>query len=207
MEGFLLKGLLSLVILSNVIFPPGTSPIPSNIRDVNPFNTFLSGTSSGPDIAVSRFDLRFGTVPIHTPSLPLVVTVANTGDEGLEITGVNITGTWDYAFSIVSDNASGQTLTPGESANISVTFNPIETGPQGASLRITSNDPDENPVNVRLYGTGVEYGIIHGTVYDDTNCNGVQDPGEPGIVGVTVTLDGTTTDITDANGYYSRNAS
>lgn len=40
-------------------------------------------------------------------------------------------------------------------------------------------------------------------VWNDLNANGVQDSGEPGIAGVLVTLDGTTTTTTDASGYYA----
>ncbi|WP_131814186.1 SdrD B-like domain-containing protein, partial [Streptococcus bovimastitidis] len=47
---------------------------------------------------------------------------------------------------------------------------------------------------------------IGDTVWEDTNKDGVQDSGEPGIPGVTVTLtnpDGSTkTTTTDENGYY-----
>ena len=52
---------------------------------------------------------------------------------------------------------------------------------------------------------------ISGTVFQDININGVQDPGEPGIAGVTLYLDlnnsgmlesGDPTAITDSNGNY-----
>ena len=46
-------------------------------------------------------------------------------------------------------------------------------------------------------------GTINGTVFNDLNANGIQNTGEEGIAGVTVTLDGTTTTTTDANGNYS----
>ncbi|WP_353290992.1 SdrD B-like domain-containing protein, partial [Streptococcus uberis] len=51
-----------------------------------------------------------------------------------------------------------------------------------------------------------EVHTIGDTVWEDTNKDGIQDAGEPGIPGVTVTLtnpDGTTvTTTTDANGHY-----
>ncbi|MFC1946579.1 choice-of-anchor D domain-containing protein [Chloroflexota bacterium] len=178
MEGFLLKGLLSLVILTNVIFTPGSSSFLSINPDENRVNAFLSGIVYEPDIDVSPGAINFLNVPINSSSVPRVVTVTNKGDAGLEITGVNITsflGTWDYAFSIVSDNASGKTIASGESVNISVTFNPTVAGIQLSTLRITSDDPDENRVYVRLYGTGVEddttdpYTCCHDPADSDTD--------------------------------------
>ena len=50
-------------------------------------------------------------------------------------------------------------------------------------------------------------GTVSGTIYDDVNGNGVQDPGEPGLSGVTVvitdSLGNIVTVVTDANGNYT----
>ncbi|MFK7957536.1 MAG: beta strand repeat-containing protein [Lysobacterales bacterium] len=50
-------------------------------------------------------------------------------------------------------------------------------------------------------------GTVNGVIYEDTNGNGVQDPGEPGIAGVEVVITdsagGTQTVNTDASGSYS----
>jgi uncharacterized repeat protein (TIGR01451 family) len=44
---------------------------------------------------------------------------------------------------------------------------------------------------------------IYGIVFEDTNCNGDRDGGEPGIPGVTLTLDGSRTTTTGIQGTYS----
>jgi len=44
--------------------------------------------------------------------------------------------------------------------------------------------------------------VITGFIWNDVNNNGIQDAGEPGIAGVSVSL-GTATTSTDANGFYS----
>ena len=44
---------------------------------------------------------------------------------------------------------------------------------------------------------------IYGTVYNDANANGLQDAGETGIAGVTVTLDGGTSSSTNTLGQYT----
>jgi fimbrial isopeptide formation D2 family protein/uncharacterized repeat protein (TIGR01451 family) len=82
-----------------------------------------------------------------------------------------------------------------------------ETGssnPDGEGDSGTSDDP--TPVDL----PEVPLSEISGTVFEDTNNDGVQDPGEPGISGVQVTLTGTDvfgnpvsiTVTTDANGDY-----
>jgi len=45
-------------------------------------------------------------------------------------------------------------------------------------------------------------GTLSGFVWSDTNNNGIQDPGEPGIAGASVSL-GSFTTFTDATGFYS----
>jgi len=47
-----------------------------------------------------------------------------------------------------------------------------------------------------------EYATIYGTVFKDSNSNQVQDEGEAGIAGVTITLDGVITASTDISGSY-----
>ena len=49
----------------------------------------------------------------------------------------------------------------------------------------------------------IEFAVIYGTVFNDTNGNGEQDYGEAGIPGVTVTLDETTSVVTNESGQYT----
>jgi len=46
------------------------------------------------------------------------------------------------------------TLTAGATRNIIVRFTPSSAGAKGASLSISSNDPDESPFLINLSGTG-----------------------------------------------------
>ncbi|MFI3702243.1 accessory Sec-dependent serine-rich glycoprotein adhesin, partial [Streptococcus uberis] len=72
----------------------------------------------------------------------------------------------------------------------------------GSSVTFTINGADNMTLDTGL----VKVYTIGDTVWEDTNKDGIQDAGEPGIPGVTVTLtnpDGTTvTTTTDANGHY-----
>jgi uncharacterized repeat protein (TIGR01451 family) len=141
--------------------------INSDDPDEGTVNVSLSGTgttpSSGPgpgpgpepDIDVNPLNINFGSVQVGTSSLPMVVTITNLGNANLNIGTITVTSADSMHFSIISDSASGQSLLPGASADVSVQFNPLSTGlKNNADLSIPSNDPDEGIVNVSLSGTG-----------------------------------------------------
>ena len=58
-------------------------------------------------------------------------------------------------------------------------------------------------LTVVFTNTPIPLGAIGDFVWHDFNGNGVQDAGEPGIAGVTVSLNTGATTVTDAGGYYS----
>jgi len=84
----------------------------------------------------------------------------------------------------------------------------VETDPAG----YLSSTPNEVPVNLSTGMSGtVEFGdwqapahlaTISGVVYQDADGDGVLDPGEVGIQGAAVSLDGLTTISTNAAGFY-----
>ncbi len=47
-----------------------------------------------------------------------------------------------------------------------------------------------------------QLGVVQGIVFDDSNANGIREAGEVGVPGVRVTMNGTVTRTTDANGFY-----
>ncbi|HYI21021.1 MAG TPA: hypothetical protein VEX62_00155, partial [Candidatus Limnocylindrales bacterium] len=65
-----------------------------------------------------------------------------------------ITGTNASHFQVDANNCAGETLVPDETCTIDVIFDPSTTGSKVATLRISSNDPDENPVDRALSGNG-----------------------------------------------------
>src|SRR5207237_890327 len=88
-------------------------------------------------------------------------------------------------------------------------FSPTLTG-----AGTTATDSNGSPASDITLAAGesnqtIDFGYyqpasIGNFLWNDLNHNGVQDGGEPGISGVTVTLSGTAsgTTITDANGFY-----
>ena len=89
--------------------------------------------------------------------------MTNDGDADLSISSVTIVGTGSGNFGVDTDNCGGETLAPTESCTILVVFDPSTTGLKNATLRIASNDPDENPVDRALSGTGTS-GPTTGTI-------------------------------------------
>ncbi|WP_205755997.1 SdrD B-like domain-containing protein, partial [Lacibacter luteus] len=88
----------------------------------------------------------------------------------------------------------------------------IATDDQNDGNAVVSGEVKTDPFTLTNSSTNIDFGIyktacLGDFVWNDLNANGVQDAGEPGISGVTVTLskpDGTTaTTTTDANGAYS----
>ena len=107
-----------------------------------------------PDITVTPTALAFGNVVVKTNSAYRVVTVSNDGTASLSIGTVTQGGTNRNQFSTANDSCSGRTLARGQACTVSVRFSPTTRGLKTATLVISSNDPDENPVAVQLSGTG-----------------------------------------------------
>lgn len=104
------------------------------------------------DIAVNPAALNWGEVTLGSNATQTLV-VSNTGNASLQVTATSLTGANAGEFAIASGGAPF-TLAPGTTRNMVVRFSPAAVGAKSASLNLTSNDPDENPVTVALSGTG-----------------------------------------------------
>lgn len=126
---------------------------PDPARDT--VNVVLTGTGLAPNIGANPNPLQFGQLTVNT-ELILTVNITNTGNINLTITNLQLTGTNVNQFSLVSPPVPPITITPnGTPVPVRVRFRPTSAGAKTAALRLTSNDPDENPFNVTLTGSGV----------------------------------------------------
>lgn len=162
-------------VAANVTFaPPGTNftftaDRPASRGGSAPFNLITnngSGTYSVGGISlVTAFQVQFpdinaapnshdyGNVTVGGTASQMFV-VTNTGQSDLNVTATTVTGMNAAEFSI--DSGGGAfTLTPAQSRNVEVSFNPTSPGTKNAALRFESDDPDENPLDVALTGNGV----------------------------------------------------
>lgn len=102
---------------------------------------------SVPALDLGEIDLNFGA------SVQQTVTVSNFGSGDLQIHSVSLTGTDAGEFGLESGGGAAL-LVAGASQDIVVFFDPASEGAKGATLLITSDDPDEPTVNINLTGTG-----------------------------------------------------
>jgi glucose/arabinose dehydrogenase len=108
-----------------------------------------------PNAAPSGEQLVFDEVRGGAASAPKTLTVFNTGTGALSVTGLSITGPAAALFNITPGISLPATVPAGGSLNVNVTFNPTGAtplGPTSATLRLTSNDPDQPTIDFFLGG-------------------------------------------------------
>jgi len=142
----------------SVIFTPGaagsrsaTLQIPSDAN--NGVQTVsLTGTGIVAIAAASPATLSYGNQLLNAASSAQVITVTNSGQSPLTISGTNLTGsnTGDFA---VTGNSCSTALNYNASCTIGVAFTPAATGARNATLNIASN-ASNGVQTVALTGTG-----------------------------------------------------
>jgi hypothetical protein len=135
--------------------------IASNDADENPFVVALTGTGVNPEItveeplntALASGDSRtFATTAMGSES-SFLFTVKNTGDDDLSGLALSQTGSHTGDFLIVNAGFAAS-LPPDQATSFSVIFKPLAAGTRTTTLRISSNDADENPYLIHLSGLG-----------------------------------------------------
>jgi hypothetical protein len=129
--------------------------IASDDPDENPLNIDLIGTGLAPevpDIDCNSTHLNWLAIVGKISGWQFIV--YNEGNADLNVTDVTITGANASEFSI-GMGGGAFTLAPSGFRYIFVYFTPTSVGSKSAAVSITSNDPDENPFNIDLIGTGI----------------------------------------------------
>jgi len=134
----------------------GNVSITSN-DPVNPtVNVPLSGTGStaaSGQLSGSPASLSFGTVGVGSPSSQSIQ-LTNTGNAAVHITSVSARGT---GFSATGVTAPA-TLSPSQTATLSVTFDPTTTGNVTGSITILS-DASNSTFTIPLSGSAAQPGL------------------------------------------------
>ncbi|VTS40238.1 Serine-aspartate repeat-containing protein F precursor [Streptococcus porcinus] len=142
--------------------------------------------------------------------------IQDPGEPGISGVTVTLTNPDGSTQTTTTDSNGHYGFTELSDGDYTVTFEtPKGYQPTIANTGDDTKDSDGQVVKVTVAGSDnptIDSGFVKethtigDTVWEDTNHNGIQDPGEPGISGVTVTLtnpDGSTqTTTTDSNGHY-----
>jgi hypothetical protein len=142
----------------------GLLSINSNDPDSPLVTVALTGNAPAPDIAVSPTNVSFGNVCQGEPATRNVE-ILNTGGCDLTITAITrVAGTSDFSVSLPS---LPLVLVSGAKVTVPITVNATVQGARNAEFRISSNDPDENPISVFVAATSVAPDIaIQGSPVD-----------------------------------------
>ena len=106
--------------------------------------------SSVPTLSVSPASLAFGTVSVNSPSSQ-AITLSSTGTAAVTVSAASVTGA---GFTVSGANFP-LTLNPGQTATLTVQFNPTVAGATAGQLTLTSNSSTGSSAIVGLTGTGV----------------------------------------------------
>ena len=114
----------------------------------------LSGTgfSPQPSVSLSPATVNFGPQVVGTMSAAQSVSLTNTGNAPLAISGINVTAPFLHTNNCPSSLGAGTTC------SIAVTFQPSAAGDQSAVLSINDNAAG-TPQSVSLSGTGVDFSV------------------------------------------------
>jgi Abnormal spindle-like microcephaly-assoc'd, ASPM-SPD-2-Hydin len=106
------------------------------------------GVSSKVGLSASATSITFGNVKVGSPATQ-TITLKSTGNSSVDISNVSISGS-GYTFSGVAPNTM---LDPGQSAVLSVSFDPKTAGSSPGMVTISSDAPNPK-MNITLSGAG-----------------------------------------------------
>lgn len=135
----------------------GTISIANNDATKNPYNFALTGFGRNPNMVIRRGTTDIasgsGTVTFDTcnvgRSVDQVLTIANTGNFALNLTGTPIVTTTG-SFSVVTQPAT--TIAVGGTTTFTVRFTPGLTGINSGTLSILNTDTLHSPYQINLTG-------------------------------------------------------
>jgi len=154
----------SLAVSANCSFGVTFSPTAAGTRSAavsisdnatgSPQSVTLTGTGQVPTttINVSPATLTFSTQFTGTTSSAQTVTISNTGNQGVAISSVTLSGTNAADYALVANNCPSS-LAVGANCSFGVTFSPTAAGTRTAAVTITDN-ASGSPQLVTLTGVG-----------------------------------------------------
>ncbi|MGP0100225.1 MAG: choice-of-anchor D domain-containing protein [Solirubrobacteraceae bacterium] len=161
-------------------------------------DALLALVTAGPygpyDAAFAEQSLLFETRTVGSRSRPLAATLSNHDVRPIAIAAVGVAGAEAGDFSVAGGDCIGRTLAPGESCELSASFDPTATGLREALIQV-SLEGSAQKLELPVTGTGVpESAPAEKTAGDDSGSQGVLDSQTASPARVTPRLDGLGTD-------------
>ncbi|HEY1945834.1 MAG TPA: choice-of-anchor D domain-containing protein [Bryobacteraceae bacterium] len=114
--------------------------------------SFTSGSASTPKVQITPSSFSFGSQTLGVVTAKMTVTLSNTGNGLLTISGISRSGT--NAADFLATSGCGSSLAAGASCAINTVFTPWVTGSESATISITDN-ASGSPHTIAMSGTGV----------------------------------------------------
>ncbi len=118
---------------------------------------------AGTELINGVSSVDFGTVNLGESFSPPTLTLHSLSEIPLTVSAIQMAG-GDAGDFKVEGITLPVTLFSGGSAAFTIVFSPTGIGPRATTLRILSNDPDENPFEVQLAGKGADF--IDAPIYE-----------------------------------------
>lgn len=140
--------------------PPGTYPITFSTEGFSSSNytfTYVSGTltivAAIPGVTLSPATLTFSSQGVGSTSAAQTITLTNSGNSPLTITGIAVSGPFAQ-----KNTCTANAIAPTATCAISVTFSPTAGGALTGTLTLSDN-ASNSPQTVSLSGTGADVSI------------------------------------------------
>ncbi|MGH9703643.1 MAG: choice-of-anchor D domain-containing protein, partial [Candidatus Acidiferrales bacterium] len=145
------------VLYTNSLHIP-TSPGAFQTVSGGGYDAFVVKISQSSAVAsLSASSLTFPSQVVGTTSAAQAVTLTNTGNVAMTISGITVTGTNSTDFA--QTNTCGSGLGIGANCSISVTFKPTAAGTRTASISLADN-ASGSPQTITLTGTAQSAGAV-----------------------------------------------
>jgi uncharacterized repeat protein (TIGR01451 family) len=193
---------------TNPIAYLSTNAIPGNGATKIDDDTLVISALSGGSISSGN---KFGDILDSNVALIFGTVFQDSDGDGIqdsnEIGIPNVEVTLDGTFTTTTDSNGGYFFaTDVAGIHTVVETDPVgyfSTTPNEVHLSVVTGQGESYQVDFGDAPNGSGFAAIYGTVFEDLNGNGQQDPAELGIPGVTVTLDGATMATTNPYGGYT----
>jgi hypothetical protein len=136
----------------------GMLTINDNTGSTSPQILPLNGTGLAAAVSLSATSVTFTNQYVGTTGLPQSVTLTNTGNEPLAISGVQVTTSGGVATSYAETDQCTTSVAAGVGCTIAIFFDPAASGNVSGTLTITDNAPG-SPQTVTISGTGQDFSV------------------------------------------------